>query len=261
VPLGAELVLRYRVGVGVGGNRAALRADAPAAEHPAVDATFNPLAFTGGADAEPATLARTLGPATVGAGDRAVSERDVQALAAVVDGVARARVFRDLVGRRTLVVVVAGPDGVALAPTELEALRRHLLARVPPNVDIRCENRRPVPVVLRVLLRVEPGADPVLVQRRARVRLGVEREPDEPPGLLDPRRVDLGDDLQVSQIYEALDGIEGLRSLVVKSLHRADDRGGRSDRVVTSPRELLEWAPASGDADGVELLYEEARDL
>jgi hypothetical protein len=261
LPLGAEITVRYRVGLGQGGNRASLRADTPGKANPAVDATFNPLAFTGGADAEPAALARTLGPATVGAGDRAVSVSDVQAIAAIVDGVRRARVFRDLVRRRTLVVVVVGPDGAALGVSDLDALRQHLLARVPPGIDIRTENCLLVPVVLRALLRVEPGADPVSVLRAARLRLGLDRDPDQPPGLLDPERVDLGDDLPISAVYDALTGIDGLRATVVKALHRTDDRAMRGDRVVTAPRELLIWAVGTPGAPGVEIAYEEARDL
>jgi hypothetical protein len=255
LPSAAVLTLRYRVGIGRGGNRAGGRADAPGTPHPAIDITLNPLPFTGGADPEPAALARVLGPATVGAGDRAVSTRDVQALAEVVDGVQRARVFSDLVRRRTLVVVVVGADGMALAPAELQALRAHLLARVPPGVEIRTANRVPVPVTLRALLRVEPKADPVTVLRHARLRLGLDREPGVPPGLLDPTRLDLGDDLALSQVYGALHGIAGLRSALVRALHRADDRAMRSDRVVVSPSELMVWG-----AD-VELSYEEAQNL
>jgi hypothetical protein len=259
LPLDVGIELAYRVGLGSGGNRSALRADAPGTANPAIDVTFNPLPFSGGADPEPAGLARTLGPAGVGAGDRAVSLRDVQALAEVVDGVRRARVFSDPLQRRTLVVVVVGANGAALAPAELDAVRRHLLARVPPAVDVKVESRILVPVSLRALLRIVPGEDPVRVVRAARLRLGIDTGPGAAPGLLSAERLDIGDDLYLSQVYTALDAIKGLRSVVVRALHRSSEGEHRSDRVLTTARELLVWSTALG-GQGVELLYEEARD-
>lgn len=261
LPLGAEIRVRYRVGRGRGGNRAAQRLKAMAAPHPAVEQTFNPLPLSGGAEPEPADTARVRGPATVGAMDRAVSAADVQALALVFDGVHRARVFRDGVRRRSLVAVVSGPDGEALSDADLGALLAHLAARVPPGVQVRLQNRTRVEVRLKVLLRVARGADPVAVLQEARLRLGVDRDPGRAPGLLDPDRVHLGTDLQLSDVYGALAEIDGLRSVVVQGLHREGEPPSLAERVTAAPSELLTWAPPAEGSDGVELLYEEAKDL
>jgi hypothetical protein len=97
--------------------------------------------------------------------------------------------------------------------------------------------------------------------QEARLRLGVDVEADTPPGLLDPERVELGDDLELSQIYAAVDGARGLHSVVVRRLHRASEPRGLHARVVASPRHLLVWAgPDPSLGEGVELAYEEGRD-
>ncbi|RKH53646.1 hypothetical protein, partial [Corallococcus llansteffanensis] len=261
LPLGVELRVRYRMGRGQGGNRAALRLMAMASPHPCVETTFNPLSLSGGMDPEAPTLARVRGPATVGAMDRAVSLSDVRALTLVYDGVHRANVFRDGVRKRSLTVVVAGPEGAELGRADLEALYAHLAARVAPGVELRLVNRQRVEVRSRLLLRVVKGADPVAVLQETRLRLGVDRDPEREPGLLDPDRVELGADLQLSDLYGALSGIRGLRSAVVQALHRAGTRPSLAERIATAHGELLGWAPPSGDSDGVALFYEEAQDL
>ncbi|WP_415835486.1 hypothetical protein, partial [Corallococcus soli] len=261
LPLGAEVRVRYRVGRGLGGNRAALRLMAMGSPHPCVEKTFNPLPLSGGTDPEAPALARVRGPAMVGAMDRAVSLSDVRALAQVFDGVHRANVFRDGVRRRLLTVVVSGTEGAALGRSDIEALGAHLMARVAPGVELRLKNRQRVEVRLRLLLRVVKGADPVAVLQETRLRLGVDRDPEREPGLLDPERVELGADLQLSDVYGALADIDGVRSVVVQGLHREGTPPLLSERITTAPGELLGWAPPSGGSDGVALFYEEAQDL
>ncbi|RYZ43956.1 MAG: hypothetical protein EOO71_01565 [Myxococcaceae bacterium] len=260
LPLGAQVRVRYRVGRGVAGNRAALRLMAMGTPHPCVEKTFNPLPLSGGTDPESPTLARVRGPSMVGAMDRAVSVSDVRALTLVFDGVHRANVFRDGVRRRLLTVVVSGLEGAALGREDLEALSAHLAARVAPGVELRLRNRQRVEVRLRLLLRVVKGADPVAVLQETRLRLGVDRDPEREPGLLDADRVELGADLQLSDVYGALADIAGLRSVVVQGLHREGTPPSLSERITTAPGELLGWAPPSGDSDGVALFYEEAQD-
>ena len=172
-----------------------------------------------------------------------------------------ANVFRDGVRKRSLTVVVAGPEGAALGRADMEALYAHLAARVAPGVELRLVNRTRVEVRARLLLRVVKGADPVVVLQETRLRLGVDRDPEREPGLLDPDRVELGADLQLSDVYGALAGIKGLRSVVVQGLHRAGTRPSLAERIAVAPGELLGWAPPSGESDGVALFYEEAQDL
>jgi hypothetical protein len=257
-------VIRYRIGLGAHGNRAAGRVKDILQAHGAVEAVFNPLPLAGGTDAEPHAVAKKRGPLIASAMDRAVSAEDLAAVALVFDGVARARVFMEGTHRRAIArVVVSGPNGTALDATMLSRLRQHLEARVPPGVAVTTENRQLVQVRARVLLRLEKNVDPMNVVRLARERLGIDFAVQ--PGLLDPRRVELDDDLLLSDVYRALEDVEGLHSAVVKELYRADGplaERGLFDRIPTSPREMLVWARGARDGEeGVLLPFEEVADL
>jgi hypothetical protein len=259
LPVGLPVRARYRIGGGAAGNRGSRRIDAPISAHPAVEETWNPLPASGGSEPEPRALARARGPAIVGVGDRAIAIDDVRVLALAFDGVARARVLAHGTTRhRRLTVIVAGPGGAALAGEDLRELELHLAARVPPRVAVAVENRVLVPVQARITLRVQRAADPLSVIRAARVRLGLDRAPGEPLGLLDPDSVDLDDDLDLSRIYGALEGVDGLASLVVTALHRTG-AAGLADRITTTARELLTWARPDDGAEGVVLSHEEVK--
>jgi predicted phage baseplate assembly protein len=262
LPAGARAVATYRIGLGASGDRAALRIDGIGTAHPAIEATFNPLPTGGGGDPEPTALARARGPSAIGALDRAVSVADVEVIARDFDGVRRARVFRDPRRPRALTVVVCGPRGGAVPAAVLTALRSYLAVRVPPGVTAAVASRILVPVRLRVVVRYLRGADPIALIQAVRLRLGADLDPNAPPGLLDPERVDLGDDLELSQIYGAIDGMRGLHSAVVTHLHRADEPRALRERIVANPRQLLAWAaPDPAHGEGVEVAYEEGRDL
>jgi len=269
VPAEAKIRLRYRVGLGVLGNRAALRVQTLLDSHPAVESTFNPLAMRGGSAPEDRSAAKLRAPAALRAMDRAVSLQDIRALALTFDGVQRAQATRG--GRRGQVhVTVSGFGGEPLADTG--ALREFLQVRVAPGVHIEVENARPVPTFLDALLRLHPGADPLAVIAQARLRLGVDQEHGQPPGLLHPDRTDVDQDLSLSDIYRALEGIEGLAASLVRKLYRqaADTTGellalSPSQRVLSTAvqagaRERLVWAPPHGGSDGVRLFFEEQRD-
>jgi hypothetical protein len=63
-------------------------------------------------------------------------------------------------------------------------------------------------------------------------------------------------------VYAAIDGAPGLHSLVVKQLHRQDQKRSLHERIVAGPRQLIVWADADPThGDGVEIDYEEGRDL
>jgi hypothetical protein len=251
--------VRYRVGVGATGNRAGLRLNATASSHPAVQSTMNPLPTAGGTDPEPRSQARTRGPLAVAATDRAVSVADVQALALAFDGVLRARAFLQGTPRRAkVVVVVAGPDDTALGDTDRQNLLAYLAARVPPGVQIDVENRILVPVRASIQLRRLRSADPTQIARAVRVRLGIDRDPASPPGLLDAQTVDLQADLRLSAVYGALQGIDGLDSLLVQKLYRSDGPARLYQRIQAGPYELLTWDRPDDGTEGLALDDEEA---
>ncbi|HEU5076002.1 MAG TPA: hypothetical protein VFU02_17530 [Polyangiaceae bacterium] len=265
VPAGELLRVRYRTGIGVHGNRAALRVDSLRDAHPSVSETMNPLPLSGGTEAEDPHAARVMAPAALRAMDRAVSLADLRALALTHSSVARADVRR---GPRKgqVQVTVLGSGGKPVA--DLALLAAFLNARVAPGVRLIVNNAVLVPVFAEIVLRIEPGADVVQVMSDARVRLGVADAPSSSePGLLHPARVRIDGDLRLSEVYAVLEGIRGLSSCVVRALYRA--RGASSplagsnklaSLVVAEANEVLTWAATLDGREGVALDVEEERD-
>ncbi|MGS2617473.1 baseplate J/gp47 family protein [Micromonospora sp. LZ34] len=255
---GTPVTITYRTGTGVAGNRPALAVKALASADPAVAETFNPLPVTGGVDPEDADTSRNRARAGTHALQRAVSADDLRALALAFGGVRQAAVLRDAVRRRDhLTVVVSGEGGAALADADAARLRAFLLARTPPGTAVTVVARGVVPVRMRVVVRVEPGRDPLAVVREVRLRLGADSEDGAAPGLLQPDVAQLGRPVHASDAYRALDGVPYLASVLVDLLYREGTPPARHDVVAVGPAELALWAADQP----LDVVWEEARDL
>ncbi|OKI51398.1 baseplate J/gp47 family protein [Micromonospora sp. CB01531] len=261
LPPGAAYELEYRVGVGIEGDQEPGAIRDLASAHPAVLDTSNPLPVTGGADPEPMERTRARARAGLHALQRAVSADDVASLATTYGGVRQASVAEGVPGRRrVLQVVVSGDRGEALDDTELVQLAAFLTARMPPSAGVRVRSRSLLPVRAAIRLLVPDGDDPLGVLAAASVRLGAARADGAPPGLLDPEAAVLGRDLNLSDLYRALDGLPGLASAEVTLLHRADEPAARRERITANPADLLVWAPAEAGAEALRLSWATAVD-
>ncbi|MEQ1955828.1 hypothetical protein [Mesorhizobium sp. CN2-181] len=265
IPADAPIEISYRVGSGPDGNRASGAVSEVATAHSAIAATFNPLPMEGGIAAETAEEALEAGIAA-SVLDRAVSVADARRLALNYGSVRRAAVRRHrrrggtVEARERLDIVVSGIAGAELSAVELSDLTAFLLARVPPGIALDVRNRQIAPILSRLRLRVEPGASPLAVIAEARARLGYD--PADPPGLLDPSKVELGQTLNLSDLHRALSGIPGLASLHVEAFHRGGERfPRRADRIAVDFAELPLWARRSANAEPLDIRWEEARDL
>lgn len=265
VPAGELLRVRYRIGIGAQGNRAALRVDSLRDAHPCVNETFNPLPLVGGAEPEDAHAARVMAPAALRAMDRAVSLADLRALALTYSSVRRAEVRRGP-ERGQVYVTVLGDAGKPVA--DLATLTAFLKARVAPGVRLVVQNAVIVPVFAEIVLRIEPGADVIQVLSDTRAQLGiVDAANTGKPGLLHPARVRIDGDLRLSELYAVLEGIAGLSSCVVRALYRAPAATtvppaarNVASIVVAEANEVLSWAPTLDGREGVTLEVEEERD-
>ena len=262
VPDGAVVTVRARSGIGPDGNRDPGKIDAIAGANPAVIATFNPLPVSGGVNPEAPDLSKVRGFAGVHALGRAISVADVRSLALSFGSVRRAAVQRDALRRRDrLTVVVLGEGGAPLVADEQARLREFLVARMPPGASVEVVNGVHVPLRLRVVVRVQRGHDPLALMQAARVRLGVDSDPAGMPGLLTPGRPDLGEDVNLSDVYAALDGIPWLVSSLVTALHRASEPPARRDRIDVDANAVPVWDQGVPGVDAVAIAWEEAVDL
>ncbi len=254
--------IRYRVGAGALGNQLAGTVTSLVSAHPAVAETSNPLDFGGGADAQSLDLAMRKAKAGIHALDRAISLSDAESLALSHPGVHRARVTRDVAGGREHVrVVLAGANGRAFNAEELSAVRSFLVARMPSLMRVSVVNRTLVPIRVEVLLRVSERGQPLDIILGAREALGApsgtavaER------GLLAPGNVELGQDVLISDVYRALEGIEGLDSVFVERLYRADSASSRSHRIEVAVDEFPIFAAREPGVEAVNIRWERAYD-
>ncbi|MBS1144041.1 MAG: putative baseplate assembly protein [Proteobacteria bacterium] len=131
---------RYRVGLGTAGNVKAEQISMLLTRPPGLKAVTNPVAATGGTDAEAGDEARRNAPLRVRTLDRIVSLRDFEDFAAAFTGIGKALAVWLWDGEQRLVhLTVAGTDGAALDPNG--ALYRNLLAAIdgarPPHQPLR----------------------------------------------------------------------------------------------------------------------------
>ncbi|HEX2063829.1 MAG TPA: hypothetical protein VHE80_05360, partial [Acidimicrobiales bacterium] len=198
--------------------------------------------------------------AGVHAMDRAISAADVRSLALSFGGVRRAAVRRHPRRRDRLTVFALGEGGRSLTEDDRARLRSYLVSRMPPGTSVSVDDASRVPVSLRLVLRVDPGYDPLAVVAEARVRLGVDAAAATRPGLLLPGRPELGEEVHLSDVYAVLDGIPHLASAFVDLLHRAGEPPARRDRIDVGPFAVAVWGSSEPGAEPVTIAWEEARD-
>lgn len=131
---------RYRVGLGAAGNVNADQISMLLTRPPGLKAVTNPVAASGGTDAEAGDEARRNAPLTVRTLERIVSLRDFEDFAAAFTGIGKAQAVWLWDGEQRMVhLTVAGTDGAGLDPNA--ALYRNLLAAIdaarPPYQPLR----------------------------------------------------------------------------------------------------------------------------
>ncbi|GGT55839.1 hypothetical protein GCM10010207_64870 [Streptomyces atratus] len=175
LPSGTENVTaRYRIGGGRAGNVAAGRISQVVSRPLGVSGVTNPLAASGGADADGPAEMRQAIPLRLAAFDRLVSVRDYQSFARAFAGVGKAVASRCLDGNRPVLhVTVAAADDAPLAPSSplLAALGTALRQYGDPTMPVRVEPCDRVRLVLVLGVRTVPGHLPEKVERQVREAL------------------------------------------------------------------------------------------
>jgi predicted phage baseplate assembly protein len=208
LPTGTNnVVASYRAGAG---------AEAPAPgtlitalnPPPGLKSLVNPLAPTGGADADPANRIRTLAPSSVFTFGRAVSLDDYESIAAGAPGVAQAKaafVFDPLAQRPTVTLWVAGDEGA------VAAVYAALAGATDPNRPVRVLAASEVQATLTLTYVRDPRRDDGMVRAALTAAL---TDPDS--GLFGVNNVGIGQAFYDSEIYQAclaVPGVEAVHSL------------------------------------------------
>jgi len=184
----------------------------------------NPIAATGGADAESHEHARRVAPATVRSTWKAVTKADYQALCEAFPGVAKAQVL-DLNDEVTLriytVRVVIAPDGGGLPSPQLKAeLQAFLDARRMVTVAVGIDDPQYRPMPVTATLFIYPDEIEETVRQRALAALDDHFAFDAQT---------FGRSVYTSDLIALLDGVPGVSHVALQT--PASD-------VALAPREL-----------------------
>jgi hypothetical protein len=172
---------------------------------PGVSSVRNPKPVGGGGDPDPAGKIKKYAPRSVLTFGRAVSGDDYEVIAAQASGVTRARSYWswNAQEQRALVTVYVGDDQAAL-----DSAKSALAASSDPNRQVAVIAATPVPVLLLLLILVDPKYVP------SDVAAGINSALlDSDTGLFGPAHLGIGEAVFHSQIAEACLGVEGAVSL------------------------------------------------
>ncbi len=209
LPSGSNnLRLRYRVGNGSAGNLAAGSLNKAIKPSPLVDTVSQPMPAAGGGDMESLASLRNNAPPTLLALERAVSLGDFAHLATARSDIWQARAYRevDQGGRMERITVIVVPAGGVLTPDLRDTLESHLGRHSLPGVTVSVESYTSRPVDMHITLRVD-SSDWLPRQVAAAVEAELKRA-------FALQQRGLGQPLYLSEIYKAVEGIEGVENSI-----------------------------------------------
>jgi hypothetical protein len=208
LPSGALVVASYRYGAGAASPPAGGITQL-AKPVKGVTSITSPLPASGGADAQPASQVRSYAPRSALLFGRAVSIRDMEALAAGQAGVRAVHAEWAWDGQMQLPAIFLwyiGSEGIAAA------VAASLRGATAPSTPIQAQRATPVPATLVVDLVFDRRHQGSVVRDAVAKRLTADGT-----GLLSADRIGIGTPLYRSRILAevlAVDGVTGVRGLV-----------------------------------------------
>jgi len=221
-PDGAEITVDYRVGVGAVGN---VGADAlvhlvnlgAGDDWPDVSAVRNPLPAWGGVAPEPIDQVKQLAPAAFHAEQlRAVTEEDYALAAEKHPEVAKAVATFRWTGSWHTVFITVDPVGRTDLPTELQRRGRAWVTRfTQAGYDLEIDPPTFVPLEIEVDICVDRTHFRAHVQEAVLTALSNGQR-----GFFHPDNLTFGQSLYLSQLYAAIEAVEGVDSAEIKVFKR-----------------------------------------
>jgi len=239
LPTGSTVMANYRYGGGAASPPAG-RLTTILRPQPNLAAVHNPVAVSGGADAEDPASIRVNGPASVLTFGRAISADDYETVAALAPGVARARAYWtwDPNQQRRLVKIYVGDDIGAKAAAD-----GALAGAEDPNRPLSVALASPIPVTVSgtLLIAANRIASDVLAAAVAALA-------DPATGFFSAGSLGIGQQVYSSEVESALqvDGVLAVHSLTLTNADGADIFDGSTSPVgVADPGEGRFYALAA----------------
>lgn len=237
----------YRIGTGPDGNVRAETLRTLLKKPLGLKAVTNPAAAAGGAESEDPAEVKETAPGTVRTFGRIVSLRDFEDAAREFIGVAKARASFVWDGEgRVVRLIIAGDDG-ALIDVASSGLRADLDARRDPHQPLTIQNyeRRNVVVKLSIVVDDAYELDSVSTDADTALR-----------AIFDFDAIRLGQTIHLSDVYLAVQSVDGVAAVDVDEFRFPDQDEGTSEaRLLIAPGELA-WIDASADLEVTSARFE-----
>lgn len=246
-----NVVATYRQGSGSAANLGAKRLTMLAQRPLGLREVTNPIAASGGADAENRDDARQNAPLTVMTLDRIVSLQDYEDFARAFVGIAKALATWTWSGRlQAVFVTVAGDDGaeVAQGGSTHEALLGAMRAAGDPYVPLEVASYRPA--WFQVEGKIKVHDDYIFENVRDEV-VDVLRD----HFAFESRR--FGQPVILSEIMQVIHSVEGVVAADVDALYRSEDDAVLNNRLPTA----VPQANRNGATEAAELLLLDPRPM
>jgi hypothetical protein len=239
-PDGSHIKVTYRVGVGAGGNvgtESLVHVINPGtvADWPDITGVRNPLPAWGGTDPEPIEQVKQLAPAAFHAEQfRAVTEADYARAAEKHPEVSKAVATFRWTGSWHTVFVTIDPVGRTDVPPELEQrVRAHITRYTQAGYDLEIDPPIYVPLEIEIDVCVAPDHFRAHVEEALLVALSNQPLPDGKMGFFHPDKFTFGQPLYLSQLYAAVEAVEGVDSAVVRRFIRQHESDPEPTRPAT----------------------------
>lgn len=236
-PDGAHIKVTYRVGVGTAGNVGAesLVHVVEKDSLPDITAMRNPLPAWGGIDPQPIEQVKQLAPAAFHAEQlRAVTEADYARAASKHPEVSKAVATFRWTGSWHTVFVTIDPVSRTDVPLALQQRVKDWVTRyTQAGYDLEIDPPTFVPLEIEIDVCVAPDHFRAHVEEAVLVALSNQALPDGTRGFFHPDNFTFGQALYLSQLYAAIEAVEGVDSAVVTRFIRQDESDPEPNRPAT----------------------------
>lgn len=223
---GTSFSVKYRVGNGTAGNVGAGSITHAVGAFPDIESIVNPMAASGGTDAESIEHVRQSAPWAFRTQQRAVTAADYAKVAQLYPGIQKAAAtFRWTGSWYTVFLTIDRLGGIPLDSDFKNGLLRHMeMFRIAAQ-DLEVEQAKVVPVAIRMHVCTYPDYFTADV-RSALLKIFNNRMlPDGRVGVFHPDRFTLGQRFYLSPLYAAAQAVDGVESVRILTFQRQDRPG------------------------------------
>lgn len=232
--VGADVVARYRTGIGEAGNVGADTLTQYDDPDSLVTTVSNPQPSFGARDPETPDAARRLGPPHLAEQNRAVTEADYAAVALLGAEVGdelilplHARGRFQWTGSWTSVVVSLDMGDRLPPPAPVkQAFERALAEKKLAGYDVRVEAARYAPLHITLFVHVRANFFARQVRHAVEKAMASQVHADGTVGFFAPERFGFGQDVHLSDLYAAAAQVPGVEAVAVGRFKRLGDRYG-----------------------------------